>query len=65
VLLAGLAVTLGLTLEGLLTGVLYVLSLSALLATGLQRTGMRALARPNRPSAQPGDPGRRGEARWW
>jgi phosphatidylglycerophosphate synthase len=47
VLLAGLAVTLGLTLAGLLTGVLYGLALCALLATGLQRTGMRALGPAN------------------
>jgi phosphatidylglycerophosphate synthase len=47
VLLAGLAVTLGLTLEGLLTGVLYGLALCALLATGLQRAGMRTLGPAN------------------
>ena len=46
-LLAVLAVTLGLTVEGLVTGVLYGLTLCALLATGLQRAGMRALGPAN------------------
>jgi phosphatidylglycerophosphate synthase len=47
VLLAALAVTLGLTVEGLLAGAIYGLALCAFLSAGLQRTGMAKLGPAN------------------